>query len=266
LKKTIFIVVFLAFLLSSGAKAAENDFAGPGLDERTGSFIPLALTFTNENGQKVVLKELIDRPTVLMLVYYSCSHICPQFLGGFAASLGNLPLDPAKDYRVLTVSFDDTDRPVDAREAKKNYIKAVGRPFPAGTWHFLTGDEKNIMKLARSVGVRFTRQDHGFIHPEVLIFLSSQGRITRYVQAPKFSYGVSLPMMFSAVDLKTAFDDAGAGKVFVSGTGVMPLLCFLHEPANQERFFYILKMAGAFTLLGLFLLFVYLRSGNKSTS
>jgi protein SCO1/2 len=265
LKKAIFFAVFLALFLSGKAEAQQTGYAEPGLDERPGAVIPLDLTFSNENGEKVALKELVDRPTVLMLVYYSCSHICPQFLGGFAASLGNLALDPAKDYRVLTVSFDETDRPVDAREVKKNYIKAIGRPFPEGTWQFLTGDQENIMGLSDAVGLRFTRADHGFVHPEVLIFLSPQGKITRYLQAPKYSYGVASPMTFSAIDLKTAFDDASAGKVFTSGTGVTPLFCFLHEPASQERFFNILRMSGAFTLLGLFLLFVYLRSGKKST-
>jgi protein SCO1/2 len=164
---------------------------------------------------------------------------------------------------VLTVSFDETDRPMDAREAKKNYIKAIGRPFPEDTWRFLTGDPDNIMRLSKAVGVRFTRAGHGFVHPEVLIFLSPQGKITRYLQAPTFNYGLPSNMTFSAVDLKTALGDASAGKVFTSGTGVSPLFCFLHEPANQERFFNMLKVSGALTLIGLFVLFVYLISLKK---
>ena len=71
-------------------------------------------------------------------------------------------------------------------------------------------------------------------------------------------------MIFSKVDLKTAFSDAAAGRVFTSGMEVTPLYCFLHEPANQERFFNMMKIVGAVTLLGIFLLFVYLRSGKKS--
>ncbi|MDA8240782.1 MAG: SCO family protein [Nitrospiraceae bacterium] len=265
MKKTALFALILALFLSGRAGAQLTGYAEPGLDERPGSFIPLDLTFRNEKGEPVVLKKFIDRPTVLMLVYYSCSHICPQFLGGFADSLAGLLLDPARDYRVLTVSFDETDRPMDARELKKNYIKAIGRPFPEDTWHFLTGDQDNIMRLSDAVGVRFTRAGHGFVHPEVLIFLSPEGKITRYLQAPKYSYGLPSPMTFSAVDLKTAFSDASDGKVFASGKGVTPLFCFLHEPANQELFFNMLKVTGALTLLGLFLLFVYLRSGKKST-
>ncbi len=263
-KAIVFLPVILALFLSGSAAAEKADFTEPGLDQRTGSYVPLDLTFTKEDGGKVALRQLVDRPTVLMLVYYSCSHICPQFLGGFASSLSAVKLDPAKDYRVLTVSFDETDRPVDAREAKKNYVKAIGRSFPDDAWRFLTGDRENIMRLARAVGVRFTRQEHGYVHPEVLIFLSPQGKITRYLQAPKYSYGIASPMIFSSVDLKNAFGEAAAGKVFLSGTDVTPLFCFLHEPANQERFFTIMKMAGALTMLGIFLLFVYLRSGKKS--
>jgi len=266
LKKAMLSAVFLALFLSVSAGAQQTGYVEPGLDEKLGGSVPLDLTFSKEDGERVKLKQLIDRPTVLMLVYYSCSHICPQFLGGFADSLAGLRLDPARDYRVLTVSFDETDRPMDARELKKNYIKAIGRPFPEDTWHFLTGNQDNIMRLSDAVGVRFTRAGHGFVHPEVLIFLSPEGKITRYLQAPKFSYSLPSPMTFSAIDLKTAFADASLGKVFTSGTGVTPLFCFLHEPANQERFFNMLKVTGALTLLGLFLLFVYLRSGKKSTS
>ncbi|MGE5299482.1 MAG: SCO family protein [Acidobacteriota bacterium] len=266
MKKAMLSAVFLALFLSVSAGAQQTGYAEPGLDEKLGGSVPLDLTFSKEDGERVILKELVDRPTVLMLVYYSCSHICPQFLGGFADSLASLRLDPARDYRVLTVSFDETDRPMDARELKKNYIKAIGCPFPENTWHFLTGNQDNIMRLSDAVGVRFTMAGHGFVHPEVLIFLSPQGKITRYLQAPKYGYGIVSPMTFSAIDLKTGFADASLGKVFASGRGVTPLFCFLHEPANQVRFFNMLKVTGALTLLGLFLLFVYLRSGKKSTS
>jgi protein SCO1/2 len=262
LKKTISIIVLLTFFLMGNVQAVQADYQEAGLDEKPGSFIPLDLTFQNEEGKNVVLKELIDRPTLLMLVYYNCSHICPQMLGGLAKSLGGLQLIPGDDYRVITVSFDDTEKPEEARTQKRNYIKAIYRPFPEDAWRFLTGDRENIRRLSDAVGIKYKKAAHGFIHPEVLIFVSPRGLVTKYMHLPKFSYGVADPMFFSSLGLKAAFIEASIEKVSTGGS-VTPLYCFLHEPANQEKFFNILKVSGALTALALFFLFVYLRGQRR---
>jgi len=262
LKKTISIAVLLTLFLMGNVRAGQYGYPEAGLDEKPGSFIPLDLTFQNEEGKNVALKELIDRPTVLMLVYYDCSHICPQMLGGLAKSLGDLQLVPGKDYRVITVSFDDAEKPEEARTQKRNYIKAINRPFPEDTWRFLTGDRDNIRRLSDAVGIRYKRAAHGFIHPEVLVFVSPRGLITKYVHLPKLNYGVADPMVFSALGLKDAFLDASIERVSTGGS-VTPMYCFLHEPANQEKFFNILKVSGALTALALFFLFVYLKGQRR---
>jgi hypothetical protein len=75
---------------------------------------------------------------------------------------------------------------------------------------------------------------------------------------------VAYPVTFSAFDLKNAFHEASVGKVFTGGKAT-PLFCFLHEPANQEKYFNILKVSGTLTVLALFLLFLYLRGQRKLT-
>ncbi len=256
------MAVLLALLLQGRTGAEETGYSKPGLDEKPGDLIPLDLTFTSENDQKVRLKELIDRPTCLVILYYDCSHICPQLLGGLAKSLDNLQLIPGKDYRVITLSFDDSERPEEARIQKRNYIKAITRPFPEDAWRFLTGDRNNIRRLTDAVGIKYKKEEHGFIHPEVLIFISPRGVITRYLNVPKFNYGVADPMLFSAFDLKSAFTDAAAGRISTGGS-VTPLYCFLHEPANQERFFNILKVSATLTVLAFVFLFLFLRRERR---
>jgi protein SCO1/2 len=263
LKRTLSIAVLLTLVLVGNVRAVEAGYPEAGLDERPGSVIPLDLTFQNEEGKNVVLKELIDRPTVLMLVYYDCSHICPQMLGGLAKSLGDLQLVPGKDYRVITVSFDDTEKPEEARTQKRNYIRAINRPFPEDAWRFLTGDRDNIRRLSDAVGIRYKNAEHGFIHPEVLVFVSPRGLITRYMHVPKFNYGVADPMVLSSLGLKNAFLDASMERVSTGGS-VTPMYCFLHEPANQERFYNMLKVSGTLTVLALFFLFVYLKGRRRS--
>ena len=153
--KTICISFLLTFFLIGNVRAVQTGYPEAGLDEKPGGVIPLDLTFQDEEGKNVLLKELVDRPTVLMLVYYDCSHICPQMLGGLAKSLGDLQLVPGKDFRVITVSFDDTEKPVEARTQKRNYIRAINRPFPETAWRFLTGDKDNIKRLSDAVGIRY---------------------------------------------------------------------------------------------------------------
>jgi len=263
LEKTICIVFLLTLLLMGNGRAGQAGYPEASLDEKPGSVIPLDLTFVTEEGKNVFLKDLVDRPAVFIFVYYDCSHICPQMLAGLAKSLGDLQLTPGKDYRVITISFDDTEKPGEARTQKKNYIKAINRPFPEDAWQFLTGDRDNIRRLSDAVGIKYKKADHGFIHPEVLIFVSSRGLITKYMYVPKFNYGVADPMVFSAFGLKNAFLDASMEKVSTGGN-ITPMYCFLHEPANQKRFFDMLKVSGTMTVLALFLLFVYLKGQRKS--
>ena len=260
--KTLSIAFLLTLFLIGNVRAVQTGYPEAGLDEKPGSVIPLDLTFKDEEGKNIVLKELIDRPAVLMLVYYDCSHICPQMLGGLAKSLGDLQLVPVDDYRVITISFDDAEKPVEARTQKRNYIKAINRPFPEAAWRFLTGDKDNIRRLSDAVGIRYKKAEHGFIHPEVLVFVSPGGLITRYMHVPKFNYGVADPMVFPALGLKNAFLDASDERVSTGGS-VTPMYCFLHEPAKQEKFFNILKVSGAITVLAFFLLFVYLRGQRR---
>ncbi len=263
MEKTISVVFLLTLFLMGNVRAVQAAYPEAALDEKPGSVIPLDLTFQSEEGKNVLLRDLIDRPTVLMLVYYDCSHLCPQMLAGLSKSLGDLQLVAGKDYRVITLSFDDTDKPAEALAQKRNYIRAINRPFPQDAWHFLTGDKDTIRKLSDAVGIRFKKAGHGFIHPEVLIFISAGGVITKYMHLPRFNYGVADPMVFSALGLKDAFIEASMGKVSTGGR-VTPMYCFLHEPPNQEKFFNMLKVSGTLTVLTLFLLFVYLK-GQKRT-
>jgi protein SCO1/2 len=246
----------------SYASATSTWMDKAGLQEKRGNVLPADLTFSDENGKKVNLRDMVDRPTMLAVVYYSCSRMCPQFLEGLAISLGRLNLVPGKDYRVLTVSFDDKDTPEIARNVKRNYIRAIDRPFPEDAWKFLTGTADNARRLCDALGISIMKSDHGFIHPEVLIFLAPGGRITRYMQLTKYDYGVSYPIIFTNYELSQAVAEAEQGKVCTLGATV-PLYCFVHEPSRQEAFFTIMKIMGLVTLLMILSLFFYLRREEK---
>ena len=95
--------------------------------------------------------------------------------------LNKLPAEPGKEYIVLAVSFDETEKPAFALEKKKIYLKMIEKPFPEDAWRFLTGDKENIHKLTDAVGFHFKRVKEDFEHPVSLVILAPDGKIVRYM-------------------------------------------------------------------------------------
>jgi len=240
-----------------------------GVEEKTGQTIPTNLSFYDEEGQKVKLGDFLGKPTILVIVYYTCEHICPQMLGGLAQALPRLAFTPGKDYRVITVSIDASDTPKIARAAKKNYIKAIGpfdraedKTFPEDGWKFLTGSKQSIHDLTESVGFSYRTDIHGFTHPVVLVFLSPGGKISGYFYVTKFQYGQAYPVTFSSYDLNVALTEAAQGRT-VTGLKKAVLYCFSHEPPGQSKFFNFMAVVGIITLIAIVSFFVYLQVTAK---
>ena len=263
-KKILIIVASISMLLmlffSASTSGHEDSTAvSVGLIEKTGQKVPLELTFLDEDGHTVTLRELISKPTILTLVYYSCPDMCPLMLSALATSLGQVRLEPGKDYKVVTISFDKNDTPAVAKEKQANYLKAGGITFPSESWRFLTGTQDNIDGLTRAVGFHYRKEAGGFAHPMVLIFLANDGKIIRYL-----SYGQSHYSPFSAflpVDLTTAINAAARGNVRV--WSINPIRwCFPGISREQEIFYTVLSVVGVLTLISFVLLFIYLKKSE----
>ena len=156
---SIFFLVAAAFLLLQSISQAHvqssKDQTKIGMDQKLGQYVSLDLTFKDENGQTVSLKQLIHKPTILALVYLHCPNVCSLLLQNLAEVLNNLPAEPGKEYFVLAVSFDEMEKPALALQRKKIYLKMIQRPFPEDAWRFLTGDKTNIRELTDAVGFQW---------------------------------------------------------------------------------------------------------------
>ena len=245
-----FIIWFLCHPAYGGLQSASPQ---TGIDEKLGGYVPPDLSFTDEKGHTVLLKELISRPTVISLIYYKCSGACPLLLSGLSEVLNAIDLKPGRDFNVLTVSFDETDTPSTAAETKRNYLAAMKEQFPESSWKFLTGDRENIAKLADSVGFRFKREKGGFLHPVSLIMLSSEGKVIRYL------YGTS----FLPRDLSMAVYEASQGRPGRT-VGKLLLYCFSYDPQGGKYVFNILKVFGTATILFIISFVVYLNLSNRA--
>ena len=55
-----------------------------GVDEKLGQTVPLDLMLVDEQGERVSLRSLLDKPTLLTLNYFRCSGLCTPLLNGVA--------------------------------------------------------------------------------------------------------------------------------------------------------------------------------------
>jgi len=210
--------------------------------------VPLDLTFNDENGNPVVLKDLIDKPTVVSLVYFNCPGLCSPLLGGVVDVLDRMDLKPGKDYRAITISFDPTDTPELATAKKQNYFKAFRRgPFPEEDWTWLTGDSATIKKFTDAVGFKYKKEGDTYIHSGVLTVLSGKGKISRYLRG----------IEFQPFDLKMAITEASQGR---TGPTISKLLlyCFSYDPAGKQYVFNFSKVVATGFLVFIVIFFAFL--------
>ncbi len=232
----------LVLLLAAPAFAHESTTsrAEIGLVEKLGQTLPAEAVFTDEQGRKMTLAQLGNKPAIIAPVYFGCMHACPMLLTGLAHVLGKMDLvQPGRDFQVVALSFDEHDTPQTALEKKKNYIKAVGGPFPEAAWTFLTGDAVNVRKFTDSIGFTFQRDgEHDFSHPVTLVVVSPGGRIVRYLEGTTF-----LPF-----EVSMAVTEAAEGKVGSPARKAL-MYCFSYDPQKKSYVFNILKVTGTAMVL-----------------
>ncbi|MDT8442089.1 MAG: SCO family protein [Desulfuromonadales bacterium] len=225
-----------------------------GLDEQLGRHIPLGLTFYAEDGRPVRLADLIDRPTIIAPVYFRCPNVCHFLQGDLARVLPQLKLRGGEDYRVLSISFDDSDTPQIASRSRDTYYTAMGADYPTDAWRFLTGEPAAIRALTDAAGYRFQRVGADFLHPVAFFVVTPDGMIVRYLHGTHV-----LPK-----DLTLALYEAKEGRV---GSTIRKVVqyCFSFDPEQKTYVFNVLRVSATVILatLGLFLAFLVL-GGKKS--
>ena len=217
-----------------------------GLDQKLGSAIPLDLTFRDEHGQSVALRQFFgQKPVVLTLVYYQCPMLCTEVLNGLLRATKELSLEIGKDFTIVTVSIDPAERPILANVKHELYTGLYGRRGALQGWHFLTGDEAQIKALAQAVGFRYAYDSASgqFAHPSGIMLLTPDGKLARYF------YGISYPSR----DLRLGLVEASQEKIG-SPVDQILLFCYHYDPATGKYGLLIsrvIKAAAALTVFSL---------------
>lgn len=243
------LALILPALPAQGHDPQDVVFEQVGVDEKPGSAIPTRLGFRDQAGRSVQLSRYFTgTPVILTLNYYSCPTLCPlvfRNLAGTIAKMGNLKL--GRDFRVVAVSI-DPDETVEraASKSSQTYAMLGGIPDPGNAWPFLLGGQPSIQPLAQSVGIRYTKAGSEYAHPNVIVILTPEGKVSRYL------YG----MEQAPQDLKLALLEAADGNI--GGSKILNraiLYCFHYDPIGKK---YVLlasrvmtgAMAGVLLLTG----------------
>lgn len=226
--------------------ASYNPFTEVGIDQRLNEQLPLDLTFRDEAGQTVRLRDYFgDRPVILSLAYYDCPMLCPLVINGLIRTLRTLSFSAGNEFNVLTVSFNPKDTPAMAAIKRQTSLQIYSRPGAEKGWHFLTGDEGAIQKLTQAVGFRYQYDEKSkqYAHASGIVVLTPQGKVSRYF------YGIE----YAPRDVRLGLVEASAGKIGSPVDQVL-LLCFHYDPATGKYGFLIttgLRVVGVATVLAL---------------
>ena len=235
---------------------------GVGVDQHLDAQVPMNLEFRDENGKSVHLGDYFGkRPVILNLAYYGCTMLCGEVQSGVIGSLKAVNFTPAKDFDIVTVSFDPRETPEMAMAKKKSLLLRYRREGAEQGWHFLTGDQHNIEALTKSVGFDYQFDPHSmqWAHAAAVMVLTPQGKISKYF------YGIE----FAPKDLRFGLIEASQDKI---GTLVdqMLLYCYHYNPATGRYgavIMNVLRVAGAATalILGGFVLIMFRRDPSLQT-
>ena len=242
------------------AKAKPGLLKKVGIDQRLNAQVPLDLEFKDETGRDVRLGDFFGkRPVVLALVYYECPMLCTQVLNGAVSALSVLTFDVGKEYDVIAVSINPKEGPGLAAQKKKAYLERYKRPGSADGWHFLTGKEENIQRLAAAVGFRyaFDEEIQQYAHGAGIEILTPHGVIAKYF------YGIE----FSPRDLKFGLIEASDERIgSVVDSALM--LCYHYDPSTGKYGAFAIgavRIGAIATMLAFFtFLFVSLRRERAS--
>ena len=255
-----FIAQLLGLLVLFSTVLADEKL---GVEEHPAGEVPLDVPFLDETGKRVTFGEIMDgKPAILTLNYYGCPGLCTPQLNDLAQNLTRVKLSENRDYKVITLSFNPNETPEDAAKKKANLLASMQRPYDAAAWKFLTGTESDIRKVTESVGFYYEKQaGQGgmveYIHPAVLVALSPEGKITRYLNGVQ-----QLPF-----DIQMALMEASQGTVRPTIAKTL-LFCFAYDPKNKTYVF-ALEKVGAIVLsliLAGFFLYLVLTGRKKESS
>jgi protein SCO1 len=247
IKKLLLLCGCLISLISYSQTVLFNQQMQVGFEEKQGQYADLNVKLVNEAGDTVLLKDIIKKPTILNLVYFQCAGTCSPLMWGISKFIDGVDLNLGKDYEVLTISFDPTERIKLGINKKASYISTMNKKEDAKNWLFFVSDSINLARLTQSVGFRYQKVNDQFVHPTGLIALAADGKIIRYLRGIDF-----LPF-----DIKITMIEAAKGKI---GPSINRLLavCYGYDSKGNQFVFNVTRVSAVVISFILIVIFIFL--------
>ncbi|MCB0605250.1 MAG: SCO family protein [Saprospiraceae bacterium] len=174
------------------------------------------VTLIDASGSFIQLHNLIrDKPLIITPIYTKCPSYCGLVINGTheaIARLGGL----GEDYNVLSFSFDTTDKVVDLFNYEKRW------EMDGNHWKTVSADSQGVAALLSAIGFEYDVDTvfRQYNHPSMLVVLTPEGRISRYI------YGVNP----SKRDIRLAVIGAQAEQTTPGLFAGIYLRCFGYDP------------------------------------
>jgi protein SCO1 len=150
----------------------ERGVLGNKIDPNTG--------FLDDQGHPFRWGDMLGKPVLLVLSYYTCDGTCSVINSALAGLLRNVKaMKPGEDFRILTASFDrhDTQQSTQAFKEQLNLPPELTAGWTFGTFK----SEEDLKSQTERVGFKFfwSAEDAAFLHPGAFLFFSPEGKLAR---------------------------------------------------------------------------------------
>lgn len=133
------------------------------------SIFTLEDTFTTQNNAKIKLSSLMNKPTVVGMIFTHCTYACPRLTSDMKSIYKNMGSKKDQVNYVL-ISF-DTER--DSPERLKEFAKEMGLD---SNWTLLRGSEQSVRTLSVLMNVQYEKDMEGnFSHSNLVTILDNKG-------------------------------------------------------------------------------------------
>ncbi len=197
-------IVLLGILLSHAVLAGDTAVEKNSTPAHPTIGMNPARMLVDENGRPVRIGDWLDeKPLLVAPVYYDCPSVCTVTLNNLVQALNRMDLQPGRDFRVLTYSFDPEEGQELAHRKGEAYRALLSRLPPASGWVFFTGNAGAVSGLSEDLGFGYQKEGEEFVHPPIVYVLNAKGQLVHLRE------GTAL----DAADLDFALIDAGGGKI-----------------------------------------------------
>jgi protein SCO1/2 len=259
------VVAIALALFSTSAHAQINtlppELENVGVTEHLNGPVPGDALFRDHHGNMVRLGQYFDgrRPVLLNLVYFRCPMLCSMVMNATLNVLSRTAWTVGEQFDVVTISIDPRDDVAGAAQKRRQVLERYGRAPAQRGWHFLTGDEATIRRVADAVGFqyRYDARQGQYAHPAVIFLLTPSGRVARYL------YGIE----YNPNDVRLGLLEASEGRSITTVERLI-MFCYHYDPQGRKYVLLarrVMQLGGAATmlLLGGLLAILWLRERRK---